>query len=49
MIKRLNDESNLILGEFLNDLNTSHLDEEINKMLQMIGKSFFFFNFNFSK
>ena len=26
-----------MLGEFLNDLNSSHLDEEMNKLLQMIG------------
>jgi hypothetical protein len=35
--KSLNDESNSILGELLTNLNETHFDEEINKLLQIIG------------
>jgi hypothetical protein len=34
----LNDESDSILGELLTNLNETHFDEEMNKLLQIIGK-----------
>lgn len=34
----LNDETNSILEELFTDLNVPHLDEEMNKLFQMIGK-----------
>lgn len=33
----LNDESNMILDELLTDLNETHFDEGMTRLLQMIG------------
>jgi len=33
----LNDESSSILGELLTDFNGSHLGEELNKLIEIIG------------
>ncbi len=49
--KSLNDESNSLLGELLSDLNTSHFNEEMNKLLQMFGNkklAFYSTNYHFS-